>query len=106
MISIDSQCECEPHNPDREDVSSMVTEGASANTADGNSRASRESGLLCSHSHRASIDSVYVYAIVPSVMYLLRTPHSASGASTTSLDDRVLREFGAAFELEKGRCSI
>jgi len=35
---------------DREDASSMVTAGATANTTEGNSRASRESGLLCSHS--------------------------------------------------------
>ena len=34
---------------DREDASSMVTAGATANTTEGNSRASRESGLLCSH---------------------------------------------------------
>ena len=36
---------------DREDASSMVTAGATANTTVKNSRASRESGLLCSHSH-------------------------------------------------------
>jgi len=36
---------------DREDASSMVTAGATASTTEGNSRASRESGLLCSHSH-------------------------------------------------------
>jgi len=41
---------------DREDASSMVTAGATANTTEGNSRASRESGLLCSHSHWESID--------------------------------------------------
>ena len=35
---------------DREDASSMVTAGAKANTMEGNGRASRESGLLCSHS--------------------------------------------------------
>jgi len=35
---------------DREDASSMVTAGATDNTTKGNSRASRESGLLCSHS--------------------------------------------------------
>ena len=40
---------------DREDASSMVTAGATANTTEGNSRASRESGLLCSHSHGESI---------------------------------------------------
>ena len=34
----------------------MVTAGATANTTEGNSRASRESGLLCSHSHGQSID--------------------------------------------------
>ena len=39
----------------REDASSMVTAGATANTTEGNSRASRESGLLCSHSHGESI---------------------------------------------------
>jgi len=41
---------------DREDASSMVTAGATANTTVKNSRASRESGLLCSHSHWESID--------------------------------------------------
>ena len=40
---------------DREDTSSMVTAGATANTTVKNSRASRESGLLCSHSHGESI---------------------------------------------------
>jgi len=40
---------------DREDASSMVTAGATANTTEGNSRASRESGLLSSHSHEESI---------------------------------------------------
>jgi len=33
----------------------MVTVGATANTTEGNSRASRESGLLCSHSHEESV---------------------------------------------------
>jgi len=41
---------------DKEDASSMVTAGATASTTEGNSRASRESGLLCSHSHGESID--------------------------------------------------
>ena len=41
---------------DRENASSMVTAGATANTTEGNSRASRESGSLCSHSHGESID--------------------------------------------------
>ena len=40
---------------DREDASSMVTAGVTANTTVKNSRASRESGLLCSHSHGESI---------------------------------------------------
>jgi len=40
---------------DREDASSLVTAGATANTTVKNSRASRESGLLCSHSHGESI---------------------------------------------------
>jgi len=40
---------------DREDASSMVTAGATANTTVKKSRASRESGLLCSHSHGESI---------------------------------------------------
>jgi len=40
---------------DREDASSMVTAGATANTTVKNSRASRESGFLCSHSHGESI---------------------------------------------------
>jgi len=34
----------------------MVTAGATANTTVKNSRASRESGLLCSHSHGEFID--------------------------------------------------
>jgi len=39
-------------NSDEEDASSMVTAGATANTTEGNNRASRESGLLLfSHSH-------------------------------------------------------
>jgi len=40
---------------DRKYASSMVTAGATANTTEGNRRASRESGLLCSHSHGESI---------------------------------------------------
>jgi len=36
----------------------MVTAGATANTTEGNSRASRESGTLCSHSHGESIDTL------------------------------------------------
>jgi len=43
------------HSFDREDASSMVTAGATANTTEGNSCASRESGLLCSHSQGESI---------------------------------------------------
>jgi len=39
----------------REKASSIVTAGATANTTEGNSRASRESGLLCSYSHGGSI---------------------------------------------------
>jgi len=65
-VPIDSPCECEQNNPDsldangqryhaREDVSSMVTADATANTTEGNSRACRELGLLCSHSHGESI---------------------------------------------------
>jgi len=48
---------------DCEDVkSSMVTAGATATTTEGNSSASRESGLLCSHSHGESIAMhVYLY---------------------------------------------
>jgi len=42
---------------DREDASSMVAAGATANTTVKNSRASRESGLLCSQSHGESIAS-------------------------------------------------
>jgi len=44
-------------NTDREDASSMVTAGATANTTMKNGCASRESGLLCSHSHGESIDT-------------------------------------------------
>jgi len=47
---------------DREDASSTVTAGATANTTEGNSRASRESGLLCSHSHGEYIDSDSIYS--------------------------------------------
>jgi len=47
---------------DREDASSMVTAGATANTTEGNSRASRESGLLCSHSHG---ESMYLHDELP-----------------------------------------
>ena len=36
--------------PNREDASTMVAAGATANITEGNSRATRESGLLCSHS--------------------------------------------------------
>ena len=44
------------HTPrDREDASFMVTASVTANTTVKNSRASRESGLLCSHSHGESI---------------------------------------------------
>jgi len=41
---------------DREVASSMITAGATANTTEGDSWASRESGLLCSHSHGESIE--------------------------------------------------
>ena len=46
------------HTTDREAASSMVAAGATANTTEGNSRASRESGVLCSHSHGESIATV------------------------------------------------
>ena len=49
------------HN--KEDASSMVTVGATANTTERNSRASRESGLFCSHSHGESI-ATYPLAII------------------------------------------
>jgi len=39
----------------REDASSMVTAGATAITTEEDSRAARDSGLLCSHSHGESI---------------------------------------------------
>jgi len=65
---IDSPCECEHNNPDSLDarlfftvvlaVAPAVTmdeAGATANTTVKNSRASRESGLLCSQSHGESI---------------------------------------------------
>jgi len=42
----------------REEAASMVTAGATANTTEGNCRASRESGLLCSHSHGESMEGV------------------------------------------------
>jgi len=47
-------CYVRSSTTDREDASSMVTAGATANTTEGKSRASRESGL-CSHSHGESI---------------------------------------------------
>ena len=53
---------------DREDASCMVIAGATANTTEGDNRASRESGLLCSHSHAESI------AIYPSGARRLRRP--------------------------------
>jgi len=66
--SIDSPCECEHNNPDSLDARlfftvvlavapavTIDTAGATANTTVKNSRASRESGLLCSHSHEESI---------------------------------------------------
>ena len=40
-----------PSYLNREDASSMVTAGAPANTTEGDSCASGESGMLCSHSH-------------------------------------------------------
>ena len=40
---IDSQCECEHNDPDREDASAMVTAGATANITEENRRASWES---------------------------------------------------------------
>jgi len=40
---------------DREDAASKVTAGGTANTTEGNSRASRESGSLYVHSHGESI---------------------------------------------------
>jgi len=49
----------------------MVTAGATANTTEGNSRASRESGLLYSHSHGESIDThTYTHTHTP---YMLNT---------------------------------
>jgi len=47
----------------REDASSMVTAGGTANATEENSRASRESGLLCSHSHGESIVGMVDIAI-------------------------------------------
>ena len=44
---------------DREYASSIGTAGVTANTTEGNSRASRESGLLCSHPHGESIDTCF-----------------------------------------------
>jgi len=44
-----------PADLDRADASSTVTAGATANTTEGNSRASRKSGLVRSHSHGESI---------------------------------------------------
>jgi len=37
------------------DALSVVKTGATANTTEGNTRASRESGVLCSHSHGESV---------------------------------------------------
>ena len=44
-----------PGGGDREDASSMVTAGATANTTEGNSRASRESGCCCVHIHTGNL---------------------------------------------------
>jgi len=41
----------------------MVTAGATANTTEGNSRASKESDLLCSHSHGESIGLIGVHTL-------------------------------------------
>ena len=69
---IDSPCECEHNNPDSLDsrlfsfvglaVAHAVTideAGATANTTKSNSRTSRESGLLCSHSHGIYVGGSY-----------------------------------------------
>ena len=61
---------------DREDASSMVTAGATANTTVKNSRASRESGLLCSHSHGESIGCE---------LYVMKDFHTQKGLSQSSI---------------------
>jgi len=51
--SVPSSCVLESpfvYTVDREDASSKLTAGGTANTTEGNSRASRGSGSLCSHS--------------------------------------------------------
>ena len=47
----------------------MVTAGATANTMEGNSRASKESGSLCSYSHGASIALHYLLAKIASFFF-------------------------------------
>jgi len=61
---------------DREDASSMVTAGATAHTTEGNSRASRESGLLCSHSHGESIVFVWGFGVPFEVTLVANAPHA------------------------------
>jgi len=67
-------------NNDREDVSSMVRAGATANTTEGNSRASSESRLLCSHSHGEPIDTDQKKKRMGALGMVLR-PSSVPGAS-------------------------
>ena len=57
----------------------MVTAGATANTTEGNGRASREFGLLCSHSHGESIGS-----LPPPLEFNLSADDDAPSASPLS----------------------
>ena len=64
----------------------MVIAGATANTTEGNSRASRESGVLCSHSHEESIASFLGEALRIAEMAFaqadaLATAHAAAEAA-------------------------
>jgi len=81
-------------NTDREDASSIVTTGATANTREGNSRASRESGLLCSHSHGEYIDTLisdhphYTLQVrVTSDAVSRNTMHGGAGDKTSRRDE-------------------
>ena len=62
---IDSPCECEHNNPDSLDARlfpSVVLAVAPAVTMEGNSHASRESGL-CSHSHGVDAEVVLAHLL-------------------------------------------
>jgi len=67
----------------RENASSMDTAGATANTTEGNSRASRESGLLFSHIHTGNNREDASYMVT-----------AGATANTTEGNSRASRESG------------